>query len=1304
MSNHKDYEFSPLKDYNEILEFHSKLLSKEDQSNDFFEDVKLFIKRTCLTGSSIINYDKRRYVQSLLDYWCTVLLRAEVEAPESTLIEATKRTLKPIKELPEETRNFLETNKSPYLGLESFSESQNGLFFGRERLISRLTSHVKKHSLLVISGPSGMGKTSLVLSGLLPKLHENTAFNLSQAIILVPGEEPTKNFAKTLKNSELNSFSFLEEEKIGASLKDNPNFLVELFGGVNSKPVIFFVDDFEEIITLCQRQSERDSFVNNLFNLVAIPNCPHKVILSFQSDFEEKFIQQFPKLRESFYSNKIAIDRLSRRELREVIEKPAELIGLKFEDGLVDALVKDFSPNYFSSSSARLPLLQFALLKLWDERESNWITWNSYERLGGEARQILPTVANKFYEKLSPVRPVQPKNKSLSEQEIAKKILLAMIQPGMDESVISKSVTRDDLHKLLQSNDNESDKDDRIDKILDDLVKERLVKKQNEKFKFSHESLANNWPLLKGWLQIEVERRLRQIASPIKLTLHALQQMRRKENEVAALLVRQAYLLSQRSRDEFPAQYESIDEIIRLIDFRDLFSEILRDSQFSHVLKGHNGEISQLCFGCDQSMLFSASYDGSIRVWNLKNHEKSSVAIDLKGKAKITAIAVSCKNKKLAFGCSNGKVEIWEFLDDSFNSKREFSCLKVLDATEKVNQDQDNKSQEIHAISFSPDGNWLATGGWNQPIQLFDLENLNKNPIIFSKHKDWIWSLAFSPDGKTVAGGCRDGSIWLWQPFSTRKISKAIYLNKDYEERLPEYRRSQEVFSIAYSPEGKWLAAGSRDNKVRIWKMGQKKPILQHCWKLSPTEKNNIRSVVFSPDGTMLASGGDDQSVQVWDVKQVLESDTTHEPRTEVPDPQIEFDSHFNGVSSLAFSPDSKILAAGCWDWKIQAWEIEESGNKPSSFMVLPNKASDEVTESEQMIFSVVFNPLNEKEVAFGRGNGEVGLWDFNKSKSECLLSVTQRDSHCDKVRSIIFTRDGKYLITGSEDKKVRFYNLRRPSESPDLIELSECITSIMLSPDAQKLAVGSRNGTIWLFDLPYRAASKPQVLKGHQGTVWSLTFMLDGQRLISGSEDKTVKVWNLDEKDPKFETLLEHQDRIRSVAISSNEQILAVGGGKGEIMLKNLGDFGLTQYYSTKPDKILPVKTHGIGSLAFRPNSQSHILAVGDWDHKIQIWNLPDNIWDYEDINLSSNITPLILGGHTGGISSLSFSQDGNYLASASHDGTVRIWEVDTQGLANSVCQRVWRNLSREEWNRFVGKEIEYQKTCEDRPFPEDS
>ncbi|MBW4472568.1 MAG: hypothetical protein KME45_19680 [Stenomitos rutilans HA7619-LM2] len=385
-------------------------------------------------------------------------------------------------------------------------------------MIDKLLKHLETNRLLIVVGSSGSGKSSVVLGGLLPRLLAGALPGSQKWFYyapLVPGSDPLAALARRLKPPDAIATEWIPKQV--SAFQQNPNHLKQLVEQADHQHTVLVIDQFEEVFTLCQEDKVRQALIRNLLNFVQAPDARNTLILTMRSDFESQ-VARIPTLKESFESASIRMTALDAGELRETIEKPSELVGLKFEDGLVDALLNDVL-----GEPAALPLLQFTLLKLWDNREHNRITWKAYSELGG-GRQALSNCADQFYDHLI-----------YEEQKTAKRILLRMVRPTEGLEVTSNRIARKDLYL-------ESEARDRVDRVLDRLIQARLVRQtegdtpEDTQIEVAHEAIIRNWSRLVGWLDDE-RVRLRQ-----RLHLRAVAEQWQSRERDRNLLLRGAIL------------------------------------------------------------------------------------------------------------------------------------------------------------------------------------------------------------------------------------------------------------------------------------------------------------------------------------------------------------------------------------------------------------------------------------------------------------------------------------------------------------------------------------------------------------------------------------------------------------------------------------------------------------------------------------------------------------------------------------------------------------------------------------------
>lgn len=428
-----------------------------------------FVTRARASGVLLHASEHRDFAQTIIDYWTATLYREQIEIPAATL-EAYDPGL----------QRELTDKEIPYVGLKPFDEERSQWFFGRERLVKTLLGTLEKERFAMVIGQSGTGKSSLVLAGLLPRLRAGAipgSEGWRYLTPIVPGSEPLVSLARLIKPAADPDSLRAEGRRFLLSAHLRTSLTTP-----DGRPVVLVVDQFEELFTLCGSDEERKAFASNLALLATSPDIAHRVIITVRSDYETQLVQ-LDELVTHMRAGEVHVGALNASELREVIEKPAALVGLTFEEGLVDALVEETL-----GEPAALPLLQFTLTRLWEERDRNHIAFTAYRRLGG-ALQMLAREADKIYQNLDH-----------GSKAVARRIFLRVIRQGAVQPTSSR-VRRSEVLVSETGADAE--------RVLERLVGASLLRyalrdsEEDPYVELAHETLVRNWPRLTQWLDEE---------------------------------------------------------------------------------------------------------------------------------------------------------------------------------------------------------------------------------------------------------------------------------------------------------------------------------------------------------------------------------------------------------------------------------------------------------------------------------------------------------------------------------------------------------------------------------------------------------------------------------------------------------------------------------------------------------------------------------------------------------------------------------------------------------------------------------
>jgi WD40 repeat protein len=587
---------------------------------------------------------------------------------------------------------------------------------------------------------------------------------------------------------------------------------------------------------------------------------------------------------------------------------------------------------------------------------------------------------------------------------------------------------------------------------------------------------------------------------------------------------------------------------------------------------------------------------------------------------------------------------------------------------------QKGHSMGVNYAAFSPDGSWLASGGSDSAILLWQTES-GRQLRTLNGHKGYIRSLAISLDGQSLASGSNDRTIKIWNVAEGRDLFTLT-------------GHEGPVEALAFSRDGRWLVSGSSDKTIRVWDLANRKEIQ------SLNRRTAAVTVVSFNGSDELLAAAEGNVIRLWDTKKWREVQTLRRHSASITALHFSDDSEWfasasadgsvlvwhndwererfalkgntSGVAALSFAKAGLLLVAHA-DGGIDSWNYT-TGTKKSS--IAGDQAGTRISFAS---FS-----LNAARLVFTTGARELRLRNVTSGKNEHTLQ-----NQSTAISGVAFSRDGRWFASAAADSGIRLWEVSTGRELPPLPGHSGYATTIAFSPDSRRLASGSVSGQIKIwdvpanqldFDLPSRTTSinrvafspdskflavvgmdqtvqiwdlatkQSRVLAGHTDEITSVVFV-DDKRLVSGGRDKTIRLWDLQTGGVtvSFDNL---GGEVNALAVSPDNKMLAAGNADNTLRLWQLPN--------PTPLKTFTRHTAEVSSVAFSPDSKT--LASGSSDHNVMLWDL------------ESTDTPRQLAGSSETVTSVTFSADGKWLLAGSDDGSTVLWNRFTGKLRATI------------------------------------
>ncbi|MCU7725388.1 hypothetical protein ODJ79_16805 [Actinoplanes sp. KI2] len=1188
----------------------------------------------------------------------------------------------------------------PYRGLASFEPEHADWFFGREaltaELIDRLAAgYAAGGGMQVVVGASGSGKSSLLRAGLIHAVRSGRLAGGGWSVrLFTPGRSPLDELA-----AQLGAATEMPAEQVAADLRECPARAADYARRADpeSHRLLLVVDQFEETFTTCVDGTQRQSFVTAL--CAAAGPGRALVVIGLRADFYAPLLRH-PELVAAVRAHQLTVAPMADEELRRAITEPARKAGVEVADGLVELLLSEVGSGEVrgrAHDAAVLPLLSHALLATWQHSRDRRLTVADYREVGGIDRAVAAS-ADAVYAEFDEHR-----------RHLARQVFLGLVHIAADapdtrrrrdwaELVAECDGSTDQVTEVLDRFVAQRlitvDADrvqlshealltawpllrgwlevDRAGMLTRRHLVEAATTWQREQrcptalYRGARLAAAQEWaqrtgapalnPVARDFLAASVARELAEQAAARRRT-------RRLRQLVAALtvlflltttmtlLAARAGQISTRQRDEAVSRQvaQEVDPLrgdnpalanqLSLAAYRLAQTSEARGALLSSFaapynirLTGHTGYVHDVKFSPDRRLLASAGSDRTVRLWDTSAAHRPTLRAVLDAASDyVSSVTFSPDSATLVTTSADRTVALWDVRDPSHVTR-----ITVLTG----------HRGSVDQAAFSPDGRTLATAGADRTIRLWDVaDRAHPRPLVTLTGRRAWFAVAFSPDGRTLAGG-DERDVRLWDVTDPRRPAGTLT------------GHTAVVSMIAFSPDGRTLATASYDHTARLWDLarGTSSVVRGHT--------GLVYSVAFSPDGRTLATGSGDATARLWNVAN---------PGRPVPittlDPHADEPGDTNAIAGVAFSPDGQTLATGSYDYTVRLWEL--TGPAP--------------TGQPDAVRPLQFGP-DDRRLLLGPGRAPtVRVWTVDdRSGLTDPIDVPAAGSvtFCQNSRLLVAATATTVGLSDLSDPRHVTRLSRLPHGLVDDVPLPVC------SPDGHLLAVlgaRSRAARLWdITDARHPVALSAFSARSHANALNMAIFSTDSRILATAGLDHTARLWDLTDPRRPIEagTLAGHTDAVNTAAFGPVGHVLATGANDGTIRLWDVRD-----PYRPAALATLTGHTAYVEEVRFSPDGRT--LASSSGDHTVRLWNVADP-------RRPAKIATLT--GHAATVSTVAFTSDGRHLATAGADGTVRSWDLNLERVADRICALAYPTLTRTEWaSHFPG--IDYRPPCRTAP-----
>lgn len=1176
---------------------------------------------------------------------------------------------------------------NPFKGLEAFQQTDSSFFFGREQLVKKAVTVLKPgrpKRFLAVVGASGSGKSSLVRAGVIPQLRAGAFPGSEQwrVAILTPGENPVQALATRLAPFFSED---VDSDTLMRVLYDGQNGLHDISmqimdGAPDAAKLLLVVDQFEEAFTRAT-EAQTLQFIDLLRAACIAPNGRTVVVITLRADFFDR-LDRFPLFAELFEGDHLLlVTEMTPANLLRAITGPADAVGLLYDDGLPDRILEDVRRQPGS-----LPLLQYALKELYARRDGRRLTNAAYDAIGGVA-QALARHAEGIYRSLNG-----------SQQDIVRRVLLRLVEISEDGDSTRRRVARQDLTFVGASAQTVSE----VVELLTApesrlLVTSREIRSHSDQtaeaniwVEVGHEALIREWDRLKGWIAEDFEN-LRLGADLLRaagdwntarrdraylLTGTRLSRAEEWLGTADASALQRDYVrasVEERERQEDLAEQQAQRELAlqmsaasRLRGFvallvvalfvtaglvvfafqqRDLAEQNSRRAEENLKVAEQNRLEAVRNLGQANSFALAALADRALG--DGENDLAVALAVESsliisppppQSRLTLAQVAFAPGTRRSftpggntvadadlsadgAFAVSAGQVvSYWQVSDGSLVAEMPSTL-----------PDGTSLAGTFTAAAFSPDGLTIVAGMTNGTLVAWSPANGEMRRFADGGHTSIIHSIHFDRGGERLVTAGADGQVIVWWP-DGRPITVI-------DAHLTEATGAQ-----FWPVDERTVVSAGRDDRLSLWEAATGQNI-----QTFDTGIEHL-SLDLSQDGLFAATSSINGVIALWQLSDGLptgvgstgggtdQQDGGAELTEEKLQPAFILTGHDTSstVHAVAFSPDGTQLASVGTDGLIFVFDILLSGTITLTFDVPGDPA----------LLSLSYSADGRRLLGAGGsqtdadGAAVLRLWDVVDA------SVVQDYSgHTNRPVVALFPDDSLILSGGTvvrddgeTDYVLRVWDIASGRVIQELEGHTNNITALAISSDGQRALSASADRSVRVWDL---SAGTSEQVGVHNTPVTSVVWLPGDQTAISGGRDGQIRVWDVAglSLQRRFTPPDQTASPVQALALSADGQTLYSGGGERRVRVWDIA--------SGQQRFTIELEDRSVQALAVHP--QGGEVVVGTSSGRLAIYSTVDGTLIRQ------------LAGHAQPIQSVEYSPDGGTVLSASFDGTLRVWDLDT-------------------------------------------